>query len=216
MGVDELLVDPVAAADGELVDVELALGEHDLAGGAVDAVAVDVDVGEVVVGADLLDLAEGVLERVPVPEADVLERGLVVLGVGGVDGGFGGELVLREAVEAVGGARGFDVVRDVRLFADELVGLDDEGGDVPADEAEDDPADGGGSDGGGDPSAGASADAVDGEHDGAGDEREGEDQQAVDGDVRVGVVDAVEEGVVGEQLLEAVDVDVDRDDQQQE
>ena len=65
-------------------------------------VAVDVDVGEVVVGADFLDLAQGVLECVPVPEADVLERGLVVGGVGGFDGGFGGELALGEAVEAEG------------------------------------------------------------------------------------------------------------------
>jgi hypothetical protein len=80
VGVDELVVDPVAAAFGQLVDVELAGGEHDFAHGAVDVVAVDVDVGEVVVGADFLDLAQGVLQGVPVPEADVLERGLVVGG----------------------------------------------------------------------------------------------------------------------------------------
>ena len=82
VGVGEALVDPVAGADGELVDVEFAGGEHDFAGGAVDVVAIDVDVGEIIVGADFLNLAKGVLEGVPVPEADVLEGGLVIGGVG--------------------------------------------------------------------------------------------------------------------------------------
>ena len=144
VGVGEALVDPVAAADGELFDVELAGGEHDLASGAVDVVAVDVDVGEIVVGADLLNLAESVLEGAPVPEADVLQGGLVVGGVGCFDGGFGGKLLLVEAVEAEGLAGELDVVGDVRALADELVGLDDEVGDVPADEAEGDVADSGG------------------------------------------------------------------------
>ena len=80
VGVDQLLVDPVAAALGQLFDVHFAGGEHHLAHLAVDLVAVDVDVGEVVVGADFLDLAEGVLQGVPVPQADVLEGGLVVGG----------------------------------------------------------------------------------------------------------------------------------------
>jgi hypothetical protein len=151
VGVDELLVDPVAGGFRKLLDVELAGGEHHFAGDAVDFVAIDVDVGKVVVGADFLDLAERVLERVPVPQADVLQRGLVVFGIGGVDGGFGGELVLREFIEAVGGAGGGDVVGDVGFFADELVGLDDEGADVPAGDAEDDVGERGGCDGGGDP-----------------------------------------------------------------
>ena len=65
---------------GSFVYVELADGEHHLAHGAAVGVAVDVDVGEVVVGADLLDLAEGVLQGVPVPQANVLQGGLVAAG----------------------------------------------------------------------------------------------------------------------------------------
>ncbi len=216
VGVGEALVDPVAAADGELVDVELAGGEHDLAGGAVDVVAVDVDVGKVVVGADLLNLAEGVLEGAPVPEADVLEGGLVVGGVGGVDGGFGGKLLLVEAVETEGLAGDLDVVGDVRALADELVGLDDEVGDVPADEAEGDVADSGGKHGGGDEAASRDAEGVEGGDDGAGDESEGDEEEAVDGDVGVGVVEAVEDGVVIEEELEAADVDHHGDDEEEE
>ena len=76
-----------------------------------------------------------VLERVPVPEADVLEGGLVGGWIGGVDGGFGGKLALDEAVETEGLAGALDVVGDVGGLADELVGLDDEVADVPADDA---------------------------------------------------------------------------------
>ena len=62
-------------------------------------------------------------------------------GVGGFHGGFGGELVLRDPVEAEGLAREVDVVRDVGLFADELVGLDDEAGDVPGGDLHEEEAD---------------------------------------------------------------------------
>ena len=151
VGVDELLVDPVAAALGEFVDVEFAGGEHDLAQGAVEGVAVDVDVGKVVVGADLLDLAQGVLEGAPVPEADVLEGGLIFCGLGGFDGGFGGKLALEEAIEAEGSASHLDVVGDVGLLANEFVGFDDEVGDVPADYCEDEVTERCGSDGGDEP-----------------------------------------------------------------
>ncbi len=76
--VDELLVDPVTAALGELVETEFAGGEHHLAQIAVQRVAIDVDIGKIVVGANLLDLPESALQSPPVPEADVLQRGLVV------------------------------------------------------------------------------------------------------------------------------------------
>ena len=152
----------------------------------------------------------------PIPEADVLEGGLVVGGVGCLDGGFGGEFLLVEAVETVGLAGGLDVVGDVGLFADELVGLDDEVADVPADEAEGDVADGCGRDGGGDEAAARDANRVDGRDDGAGDEGEGDEEEAVDGDVGVSVVEAVEDGVVVEEELVAADVDHAGDDEEEE
>ena len=61
MGVDQLLVDPVAAALRKLLDVQLARGEHDLANGAIDLIAININIGKVVVGADLLYLAQRVL-----------------------------------------------------------------------------------------------------------------------------------------------------------
>ena len=104
---------------------------------AVDLVAIDVDVGEVVVGADLLDLAQRVLQRAPVPQPDVLQRFLVVLRVQRVEAGVGRVRHLLDRVEAEGPSRELDVVRDVRPLAHELVRLDDEAADVPAEDADD-------------------------------------------------------------------------------
>ena len=92
VGVDELLVDPVAAALGELGDVELARGQHHLADRAIDFIAIDVDVGKIVVGADFLDLTESVLQRAPVPKPDVLKCGLVVGRFRGLNRGLGRKL----------------------------------------------------------------------------------------------------------------------------
>ena len=98
MGVYKFLVNPVAAALGELVDVQLACGEHHLAIRAFDFIAINVDVGKVVVGADFLNLAERVLECVPVPESDVLKCRLVVRRIGRLDCRLSGKFALGDAV----------------------------------------------------------------------------------------------------------------------
>ncbi len=116
VGVDQLLVDPVAAALGQLVDAQFAGADHDLTHAAVDLVAVDVDVGEVVVGPDLLDLAERVLQRAPVPQADVVERRAVARGVDRLDARLDRKRALRDPVQAERLLRHLNVVRDVRAF----------------------------------------------------------------------------------------------------
>jgi hypothetical protein len=65
------------------VGVDLADRDHHLAPVAVDRVAVDVDVGEVVVLGDGLEVADAGPQHLGVPEADVVDRrpvGLQVLG----------------------------------------------------------------------------------------------------------------------------------------
>jgi len=69
--------------------------------GEAPALAINVDVGEVVVGADFLNLAQRVPECMPVPESDVLKRSLIVLWVGRVDGRLRGKLSLRDSVQSV-------------------------------------------------------------------------------------------------------------------
>jgi hypothetical protein len=96
VSIDQLVIDPVAAALRKLVDVEFACGKHHFACVAVDLIAIDVDVREIVVGADFLDLAERVFERFHIPQADVLQRWLVVRGIGRTYGNFCRKLMLRE------------------------------------------------------------------------------------------------------------------------
>ena len=90
----QALVHPGAGVVGEERGVDLARGEHHLAASAGQVVAIDVDVVELVVGADQLQLAVGVEQRLRVPEPDVLEGGPVALDGGGV------ELLLRPETAA--------------------------------------------------------------------------------------------------------------------
>src|SRR5262249_61270509 len=83
--VNQLLVDPVAAALRELLDVQFSRGEHHLANRAVEFVAINVDVGEIVVSADFLNLAKGILQSMPVPQSYVLKPSLVHRQIGCLD-----------------------------------------------------------------------------------------------------------------------------------
>ena len=216
MRVDQLLVDPVAAALRQLVHVQLASREHHLPHRAVDLIAVDVDVGEVVVRADLLDLAQRVLQRAPVPEADVLQRRLVVRGVERFDARFRRERALREAVQAEREPRHLDVVRDVRRFAHELVRFDDEAVDVRADQRKGEIADCRGRDRECEPARARCGDRIDERQGRAGNERDRDDEQARERDVRVGVRDAGEGRAIGEQRVVASDPRSQRDREQKQ
>ncbi len=132
VGVDQLLVDPVATALRKLVDVQLACGEHHLASRAVDFIAINVDVGKVVIGADFLNLTQRVLKCMPVPQPDVLKRSLIVRRIGRLDGRLSGKLALRDLVQSVGLPRQVDVVGNVGLLANQFVRFDDKAADVPA------------------------------------------------------------------------------------
>jgi hypothetical protein len=79
VGEGEVFVDPRLRR--QALRVQLARREHDLPVLAVDQVPVDVDRREVVVGADFLDLAEGVEQRLSIPEPDVADGRRVLLDV---------------------------------------------------------------------------------------------------------------------------------------
>ena len=208
MGVDQLLVDPVAAALGQLLDVQLARRQHHLAHGAVEVVAIDVDVGKVVVSANLLLLAQGVLQRVPVPQADVLQRGLIVGRVGGIDRGLGGKLALGELVQPISLLGELDVVGDVGSLAHQLVRLDDEVADVPAHQAQREIAEHGRNHGGDKQFRSRAAQRIDQRDARAEEKRRADNQQAAERHMRVRVVDALEDGVMVQHALEAADVHV--------
>ena len=216
VGVDELFVDPVAAALRQLVDVELARREHHLPDRSVHLVAVDVDVGEVVVGADLLDLPQRVLQRAPVPQPDVLQRRLIVWGVQCLEAALGRERPLLDAAQPVGLPRHLDIVRDERRLPHELVRLHDEARHVPAEDRDDRVTRRRGRGGQDQPAGSRRRDRVDERDQRSERQRARHDEEAGERDVRVGVGDAGEDRVVLEQAVESPEVDADGQHRQHE
>jgi hypothetical protein len=122
--VGEALVDPRPVR--QAVGVELASRQHDLPQGAVDPVAIVVDRGEVVVGADLLNLRERLEQRLVVPQAHVLQRRRVAFDVLAAERRIARNRAFLDAVERERPPRRFDVVLDVGRLARLLVRRDDE------------------------------------------------------------------------------------------
>ena len=116
----ELLVDPRLGL-GVLLGSELPRREHHLALAPVDRVAVDIAVG-VLIRTQRLALAQRVMKRPPIPQADVFEQRLVI---GEIDAAVFLDRkvhVARAVIQPVSRAGGFDMALDVRLLEHQLVG----------------------------------------------------------------------------------------------
>ena len=120
----EVLVDPRAVR--QALGIQLARGEHHLPELAVDRVAIVVDRLEVVIGAQLLDLAEGLEQRLVIPQAHVLDGVGVAIDVVARQLGVAGEVARAHGRQVERLPRGGDVVRHVRRLGRLLVGRDDE------------------------------------------------------------------------------------------
>ena len=92
----------------------------------VDPVAVVVHGDEIVVRADLLQLAECLQQRVAIPEPHVVDRRRVGTDVCQGQVRFAVEVARLHAVEPPRAARGGDVVLEIRRLAGQLVGRHDE------------------------------------------------------------------------------------------
>ena len=79
MRVFEREVDPDLGRRRQPLDVEFTCRDHHLPLGAIDPVAVDVDAGKGVIGAQALDLLQLGLERAPVPDARIPQRCRVLI-----------------------------------------------------------------------------------------------------------------------------------------
>ena len=71
MGELQMLIDPGLGVFRQQPDVQFARRQHHLRIASVDVVAIDVDIDEIVVKANLLQLLVGIDERARVPEPDV-------------------------------------------------------------------------------------------------------------------------------------------------
>ncbi len=216
VGVDQLLVDPVAAAFRKFFDIQFARCEHYLASGAVDFIAIDVDVREIVVGADFLNLAQRILKRAPVPQPDVLQRSLIVLGISSFGGSLGGKFALRDPVQSVGLPRQVRVVNDVGLLANQFVRFDDKAAHVPTHDLEREITNHGGNDRSHQPASALHRERINGCEQRAGDERGADHEHAGERNVSISVGHAAEDGVILEQALEAAEICKRCEDKQQE
>ena len=126
VGVGQVQVLPGPGRLGQPVGVDLADRDHHLAVVLADLVAVDVDVGEVVVLGDGLEVADARAQHLGVPQADVVERRPV--GLEGRRGEVvgGRELLDRHPAQVERLVGGVDVLLDVGPLAGQLLGLDPE------------------------------------------------------------------------------------------
>ena len=123
MRVDEVWIDPTGAGlNGQLVDVDLPWRKQDLFDLAVDDIAIDVDVGETVVGTQRLYLSDGIGESPPIPEANIIHQSRVRIDVQHLVPGSRKRLLCRPFLQAEGMRGRLNVPLDVRLFELELIG----------------------------------------------------------------------------------------------
>ena len=74
MRVDQFFINPITGRLGQFADVYFTCGHHHLSDAAVNGITIYVDVREVVVSPDRLYLLQRILQGVPIPEPNVVER----------------------------------------------------------------------------------------------------------------------------------------------
>ena len=102
MGVDEVPVDPGIGLGRQLIDHQFPGRQHDLPVLVSDEISVHVHVVEIVVEPDGLDLLVGLQQGALVPDADVLDRGIVLFQVLSVQGVPDLEIDLLDFVQIIG------------------------------------------------------------------------------------------------------------------
>ncbi len=127
VGVFEAAVDEGLALLGQIVHLQLPRGHHHLPVFAVEGVAVDVHVHELVVEPDFLELLVDRVQRPPIPQPDVFKQILVF------PRRLSGKVFLKRVfplldlfqIEPLSGE--FDVVGDVEFLEGDFVGLHPQG-----------------------------------------------------------------------------------------
>ena len=120
MGILQSAVDPGYALAGQFAR-QLAGREQHLPLAIAQPIPVDVDVLERIVAADLLQLPEGLLERLPIPEPDVVDSVPVRLDRSHVEGGAGLVSAHLDRGQTEGFPRGRDVAPEIGLLERQLV-----------------------------------------------------------------------------------------------
>src|SRR3989338_2474875 len=96
--------------------------KHDLAIGAVDQVAVVINIDELIIGADLLELSVGRQQRTMLPQPDVLDRRVVAPQIGGGELFIGRKVFALDFIQTIGAPRALYVAFDKHTLRYGLVG----------------------------------------------------------------------------------------------
>ena len=147
VGVDEVRVLPGTRDLSQAGRVHLAGRQHDLLAASLEVIAVDVDVGELVVLANALQLVIGRQQRPPVGDPNIRQRRLIAREHARVQRPVAGQIAHVDPVQGHCTARGDDVVVDIWTFGAELVWTDGDllvepRPDFAEKEADDNPQDG--------------------------------------------------------------------------
>ena len=113
VGEEHMQVDPGLRIGRQQRRFQLARRQQHLLIGAAQPIAVDIHVEELVVGPDLLELGIGVHQRLPVPQADVVDGRAVGLERGEAQPFLDRERFHRDLLQVVGLPRQGDVARDI-------------------------------------------------------------------------------------------------------
>src|SRR6266576_176706 len=124
MRVDQPFVDPVARR--KFAVVYLARRNHHLSYVAGCLVAINVNIGEIIVSTDSLNLFKRVPQCLPVPEPNVFEGRAVSGEVKRLYGTLGLKIALLDLVQCEATASPLDVMFNIRSFAIQFIWFDDE------------------------------------------------------------------------------------------
>ena len=128
VGVDEVRIDPARSGFAQLREVQFARRQHHLAQLAIDDIAIDIGVG-INVGPVRLELRDGVVKSVPIPETHVVQQRLMLFEIDGLVR-LGREVhFIRPLVDSEGGTRGLDMLLNIRTLDGDFVGLHVRGAD---------------------------------------------------------------------------------------
>src|SRR5262245_19808126 len=103
---------------------QFAHREHHLTKGAIDHIAVIVDVDEFIIGTNLLKLPVGGQQGPMVPQADIVDRRFVAFQVGGRQLLVGWKFAADNFVQAKGQTCEFDIALDELALGGDFVGRD--------------------------------------------------------------------------------------------
>ena len=124
MGVNQMPVDPGVGLGRELVDDQFPCGQHDLAVGAINHVAIHVHVVKIIVEPDRLNLAVGLQQRTFIPDSDILDGNIMVPNFIRTQGFIDFKIDFLDIVQIIGFTGKLNIVGDKGRFLGQLIGFD--------------------------------------------------------------------------------------------